>query len=185
MFCSFFFFFFFSSTRRHTRYWRDWSSDVCSSDLAAGYSFLDTGAQRRTRGPRRHDRRCPGHPGTLITSVRQMTEVGAQTEEFRVCADDVVEERLHQRIGRGLTELLLEHLEQRRRRGHFSQASPRSNDGIRGAGTTVRQYVPDGAQGEIAGVEGGIHFRDGCSQRRIASRFHMIRGECDERRSCL
>src|SRR5438445_7476026 len=26
--------FFFSSRRRHTRYWRDWSSDVCSSDLA-------------------------------------------------------------------------------------------------------------------------------------------------------
>src|SRR3712207_9184853 len=27
------FVFFFSSRRRHTRYWRDWSSDVCSSDL--------------------------------------------------------------------------------------------------------------------------------------------------------
>src|SRR3712207_7226725 len=26
---------FFSSRRRHTRYWRDWSSDVCSSDLCA------------------------------------------------------------------------------------------------------------------------------------------------------
>src|SRR3712207_5060532 len=25
--------FFFSSRRRHTRYWRDWSSDVCSSDV--------------------------------------------------------------------------------------------------------------------------------------------------------
>src|SRR3712207_8836722 len=30
MFC------FFSSRRRHTRYWRDWSSDVCSSDLYEG-----------------------------------------------------------------------------------------------------------------------------------------------------
>src|SRR2546422_2492859 len=30
---SFFFFFFFSSRRRHTRCSRDWSSDVCSSDL--------------------------------------------------------------------------------------------------------------------------------------------------------
>src|SRR5699024_484033 len=28
-----FFFFFFSSRRRHTRSKRDWSSDVCSSDL--------------------------------------------------------------------------------------------------------------------------------------------------------
>src|ERR1035437_9754723 len=33
LFCFCFFFFFFSSRRRHTRYWRDWSSDVCSSDL--------------------------------------------------------------------------------------------------------------------------------------------------------
>src|SRR3712207_6895312 len=36
-------FFFFSSRRRHTRYWRDWSSDVCSSDLdedAAAMSLL-------------------------------------------------------------------------------------------------------------------------------------------------
>src|SRR3712207_8652196 len=35
---------FFSSRRRHTRYWRDWSSDVCSSDLVrVPYSpvFLD------------------------------------------------------------------------------------------------------------------------------------------------
>src|SRR6266496_6386670 len=29
------FFFFFSSRRRHTRSLRDWSSDVCSSDLLA------------------------------------------------------------------------------------------------------------------------------------------------------
>src|SRR6266498_1104091 len=33
MYCVFFFFFF-SSRRRHTRCGRDWSSDVCSSDLA-------------------------------------------------------------------------------------------------------------------------------------------------------
>src|SRR3712207_8332225 len=31
-------FFFFSSRRRHTRYWRDWSSDVCSSDLIGPYA---------------------------------------------------------------------------------------------------------------------------------------------------
>src|SRR5690606_39578813 len=29
-------FFFFSSRRRHTRFSRDWSSDVCSSDLGTG-----------------------------------------------------------------------------------------------------------------------------------------------------
>src|SRR3712207_7280474 len=31
--------FFFSSRRRHTRYWRDWSSDVCSSDLAYNLTY--------------------------------------------------------------------------------------------------------------------------------------------------
>src|SRR5258707_750841 len=31
--------FFFSSRRRHTRYWRDWSSDVCSSDLWFKYGI--------------------------------------------------------------------------------------------------------------------------------------------------
>src|SRR3712207_2236166 len=34
-------FFFFSSRRRHTRYWRDWSSDVCSSDLGKLVSSKD------------------------------------------------------------------------------------------------------------------------------------------------
>src|SRR5438132_5761378 len=34
--CVLFFFFFFSSRRRHTRSLCDWSSDVCSSDLAGG-----------------------------------------------------------------------------------------------------------------------------------------------------
>src|SRR5690606_39788368 len=34
------FFFFFSSRRRHTRFSRDWSSDVCSSDLLQGEKAL-------------------------------------------------------------------------------------------------------------------------------------------------
>src|SRR3989442_9993246 len=33
-------FFFFSSRRRHTRCGRDWSSDVCSSDLGAGIASM-------------------------------------------------------------------------------------------------------------------------------------------------
>src|SRR5690606_41020865 len=32
--------FFFSSRRRHTRFSRDWSSDVCSSDLLHGLFFV-------------------------------------------------------------------------------------------------------------------------------------------------
>src|SRR5437868_14596843 len=41
-------FFFFSSRRRHTRSKRDWSSDVCSSDL------LSAAWRRITAGPRRY-----------------------------------------------------------------------------------------------------------------------------------
>src|SRR5207247_5370070 len=33
--------FFFSSRRRHTRSTRDWSSDVCSSDLAGGHDTMN------------------------------------------------------------------------------------------------------------------------------------------------
>src|SRR3712207_7963927 len=67
------YFFFFSSRRRHTRYWRDWSSDVCSSDLEteqavvvlarweyagrgyrnAGEAWLATSAAARAREHRR------------------------------------------------------------------------------------------------------------------------------------
>src|SRR3712207_4034883 len=39
-------FFFFSSRRRHTRYCRDWSSDVCSSDLGAAAGARVTGTVR-------------------------------------------------------------------------------------------------------------------------------------------
>src|SRR5437660_12634706 len=38
----FYFFFFFSSRRRHTRWPRDWSSDVCSSDLDETEFVIET-----------------------------------------------------------------------------------------------------------------------------------------------
>src|SRR3712207_8678692 len=34
--------FLFSSRRRHTRYWRDWSSDVCSSDRTLTMHYSTT-----------------------------------------------------------------------------------------------------------------------------------------------
>src|SRR5690606_40800972 len=37
------FLFFFSSRRRHTRFSRDWSSDVCSSDLDTAMRYQDDG----------------------------------------------------------------------------------------------------------------------------------------------
>src|SRR6266542_5931095 len=44
-----FFFFFFSSRRRHTRCYRDWSSDVCSSDLFGGRVQRELGQEQFTR----------------------------------------------------------------------------------------------------------------------------------------
>src|SRR5690606_40171320 len=44
-----FFFFFFSSRRRHTRFSRDWSSDVCSSDLTIQRSLLACSSSRCLR----------------------------------------------------------------------------------------------------------------------------------------
>src|SRR5947209_11049945 len=51
-------FFFFSSRRRHTRYWRDWSSDVCSSDLE-----LRGAAEFRRQLRRAKRRELPGGGG--------------------------------------------------------------------------------------------------------------------------
>src|SRR5690606_39533050 len=55
--------FFFSSRRRHTRFSRDWSSDVCSSDLA---ELLRDRVERRTPPAAldvgHRDRDPPGRP---------------------------------------------------------------------------------------------------------------------------
>src|SRR5256886_3041062 len=44
--------FFFSSRRRHTRFDCDWSSDVCSSDLAGLVAGMGTGSPIPERGDR-------------------------------------------------------------------------------------------------------------------------------------
>src|SRR5207245_8571952 len=48
---SFFFVFFFSSRRRHTRCYRDWSSDVCSSDLSCVGARTSRSPARRLARP--------------------------------------------------------------------------------------------------------------------------------------
>src|SRR5215470_16126058 len=49
------FFFFFSSRRRHTRCYRDWSSDVCSSDLEKPRrTYTAIFRNRLTSTPRQH-----------------------------------------------------------------------------------------------------------------------------------
>src|SRR6266508_6576499 len=52
--------FFFSSRRRHTRWPRDWSSDVCSSDLAVG------SAEAPPRNDRQHDEQDEKREGLQI-----------------------------------------------------------------------------------------------------------------------
>src|SRR5690606_40982677 len=56
--------FFFSSRRRHTRFSRDWSSDVCSSDLT--WCWLGACA------PARPTRRCKSYPEYLRVAHRQV-----------------------------------------------------------------------------------------------------------------
>src|SRR5215475_13255756 len=53
VFRSFCVFFFFSSRRRHTRFSRDWSSDVCSSDLPDAVRALARHADYDLRNPNR------------------------------------------------------------------------------------------------------------------------------------
>src|SRR5207253_6252963 len=58
------YFFFFSSRRRHTRWPRDWSSDVCSSDLVVN-----------------HDRRAPGRAAVVGNTDRNTAGSAIQEAE--------------------------------------------------------------------------------------------------------
>src|SRR5690625_7798157 len=70
-------FFFFSSRRRHTRWPRDWSSDVCSSDLPAPHLRVRGGAGDAGQGQRRQ-----GTAG--LRGVRAPAEIGRASCRERV-----------------------------------------------------------------------------------------------------
>src|SRR3712207_7763658 len=84
-------FFFFSSRRRHTRYWRDWSSDVCSSDLPI--ALIDQGGPVIALATRGHVRskvvsniqevKARGAV-VLVVATEGDTEIKARSEERRV-----------------------------------------------------------------------------------------------------
>src|SRR5579859_7080549 len=62
----FFFFFFFSSRRRHTSFDCDWSSDVCSSDLASDLHEADSRIEARSENSGcRNDYTWVGHRSGL------------------------------------------------------------------------------------------------------------------------
>src|SRR5207245_6683220 len=63
-----FFFFFFSSRRRHTRCYRDWSSDVCSSDLVI--LAPRSGASITLASPEVNSPTVPGYAGLCLNDLR-------------------------------------------------------------------------------------------------------------------
>src|SRR6266508_1947094 len=78
--------FFFSSRRRHTRWPRDWSSDVCSSDLTDGVGWaaaaMATPANLQTlleQGVSRQEIGTAG-PGDLFLAVRTADARGADDD---------------------------------------------------------------------------------------------------------
>src|SRR5690606_39772051 len=64
-----FFFFFFSSRRRHTRFSRDWSSDVCSSDLMEPCWLRHRGLQGPLCNLARTSRKQVNQPSTSPTTT--------------------------------------------------------------------------------------------------------------------
>src|SRR5207253_5804799 len=82
-----FFFFFFSSRRRHTRWPRDWSSDVCSSDLGIEFRrFLgrQARAQRLDRADQGATGLSEGDAGNEAAVTQAGLELKRRSEERRV-----------------------------------------------------------------------------------------------------
>src|SRR5438067_4711643 len=85
-----FLFFFFSSRRRHTRSKRDWSSDVCSSDLSCSgnlrSSSLRTATASSTCPPAaRHSTACAmSHAARAGSDCMRRAEASRRSEERRV-----------------------------------------------------------------------------------------------------
>src|SRR5690625_8004556 len=101
--------FFFSSRRRHTRWPRDWSSDVCSSDLGGAgrgcpgqRGATDRPADHRARaggGQAAPAERVPGEVGRASCRERVERWEGGEAGEIKgekIGADDN-EEMLHGR----------------------------------------------------------------------------------------
>src|SRR6266496_4613327 len=75
------FFFFFSSRRRHTRSLRDWSSDVCSSDLRGR---PDHRRDPVRRAGRHHGGSGAGHGGQRRTVTKPEDEAGGRPPGLEV-----------------------------------------------------------------------------------------------------
>src|SRR5437870_11402851 len=76
--------FFFSSRRRHTRWPRDWSSDVCSSDL----NFLRHGSAQNGAGER----------GSLIGWQGDVAEDDADPAAIKWAGDEIGRASCRERV---------------------------------------------------------------------------------------
>src|SRR5439155_17899160 len=92
-------FLFFSSRRRHTRWPRDWSSDVCSSDLrSAGEVLLGVVDDRIGPQPAHHlDVARPADPGDVRSPEGPGDLDGEGADTPRSAVDQRSEER---RVGK-------------------------------------------------------------------------------------
>src|SRR5207253_2059559 len=86
--------FFFSSRRRHTRWPRDWSSDVCSSDLRSNDAYGFPGLQQAhaerglaSTGNRQIDFAAANHPEGLADSMVGGGASGGNREGGACCAE--------------------------------------------------------------------------------------------------
>src|SRR5438874_9148284 len=75
-------FFFFSSRRRHTRSLRDWSSDVCSSDLVTPGAFTAEQVTFNGTGTTRFVFNGVNAPGVTVNEVQTITNVGNAAGSF-------------------------------------------------------------------------------------------------------
>src|SRR5690606_39566122 len=91
-------FFFFSSRRRHTRFSRDWSSDVCSSDLIVDF-LKNPQKYQRLGGKIPKGVLLVGPPGTGKTLLARSVAGEANVPFFTISGSDFVrsEER---RVGK-------------------------------------------------------------------------------------
>src|SRR3712207_6448075 len=104
--------FFFSSRRRHTRYWRDWSSDVCSSDLGS-LATLDPNSRSGRRlmeaGNYLAVIKVVGVGGGGTNAVNRMIDAGLSGVEFIATNTDaqalqMTDADLKLHIGSGITK---------------------------------------------------------------------------------
>src|SRR3989449_5748682 len=100
-------FFFFSSRRRHTRCSRDWSSDVCSSDLDF-VDLIETDPARRVKLKISHERLAKLHPADIADIVEELApderEAVFETLDEQVAAEAL--EEVHPKVQKAIVESL-------------------------------------------------------------------------------